>query len=114
MKYVSLASGPSFQATNIFPLMSHAQWVDIQLNQIRGQYFKVIRTGDSMPITRKVTIVSRMTPCSLPKLYRDSLEETFDFISSQEGLYCGNSAKTYAVTFTCISEKLGWLSSKMM
>jgi len=56
-----MASTPSFQAMKIFQLISHAQYVDVLLNQIRGEYFNLVRYEDSMLITKKITVVSYMT-----------------------------------------------------
>ena len=64
-KYVIMASKPSFQAMKIFQLIFHAQYVDILLNQIRGEYFNLVRFEDSMSITKKITVVLYMMPCSL-------------------------------------------------
>jgi hypothetical protein len=64
-KYVIMASKQGFQAMKFFQLLSHLQYVDIFLNQIRGDYFNLVRFEDSMPITNKFTVVSYMMPCSL-------------------------------------------------
>jgi hypothetical protein len=65
-KYVTMASRPSFQAIKVFQLISHAQYVDVLLNQIRGAYFNLVRSEDSMLITKKITVVSYVTSlCSL-------------------------------------------------
>jgi hypothetical protein len=60
-KYVTMASKPSFQATKIFQLISHAQYVDILLNKIRGEYLNLVRFEHSMSITKKINVVLYMT-----------------------------------------------------
>jgi len=64
-KYVIMASKQGFQGIKFFQLISHVQYVDILLNQIRGVYFNLVRFEDSMPITNKITVISYMMPCSL-------------------------------------------------
>ena len=63
-KYVTMASKPSFQAFKIFRLISHAEYVDILLKQVRREYFNVVGFEDPMPITKKITVVSYMTTLS--------------------------------------------------